>query len=102
MKRVGRKAFLAIWGAAAVGQQPPDREREEQPKRLPDGTLQSEAILKAEHKRMLSDVSSIVDLCKEIETELEKNQHHVLSLGMIKKLDEIEKIAKRMRSRIRR
>ena len=102
MKRVGRKAFLALWGAAAVGQQPPDRERDEQPKRLPDGTLQSEAILKAEYKRLLTEVSSIVDLCKEIETELEKNQHHVLSLGMIKKLDEIEKISKRMRSRIRR
>jgi cell division septation protein DedD len=38
----------------------------------------------------------------EIQNELEKNEHHVLSLGSLKKLDEIEKLVKRIRSRIRR
>lgn len=102
MKRVGRKAFLTMCAAAGAAQQVPEREKDEIPKRLPDGTLQSEAILKAEHKKMLLDVARIVSLGQEIEAELEKNKHHVLSVGMLKKLEEIEKLAKKMRGRISR
>ncbi len=101
MKRLGRKTFLAMCGVATA-QHPQEREREDAPKRLPDGTLQSEAILKAEHKRLLTDAARIQMLGQEIEAELSKNMHHVLSLGMIKKLEEIESVAKRMRGRIRR
>jgi len=93
---------LAMCGAATAQQHPTEHERDEAAKRLPDGTLQSEAILKAEHKRMLTDAARIQTLGQEIEAELTKNMHHVLSLGLIKKLDEIESIAKRMRGRIRR
>ncbi len=71
----------------------------EKPKRLPDGTLQSEAILKEEQKKLVADAAKLVQLSQEVEQELEKHAHHVLSLGMIKKLEEIEKTARRMRSR---
>jgi hypothetical protein len=101
-----RMQFLAmVMGAQVMGAQfpnpfpPPMPERDPRPKRLPDGTLQSEAILKAEHKKMMEDVTKIQELAKEVEAELEKNQHHVLSTGLLKKLEEIEKLAKRMRSR---
>lgn len=69
---------------------------------MPDGTLQSEAILKEEHKRNLADVERIKTLAGEVEEELKKFGHHVLSTGLLKKLEEIEKIAKRMRSRTNR
>lgn len=75
---------------------PDDKEKR---KRLPDGTLQSEAILKEEQKRQLTDAKKLVELSEEVAQELEKNTHNVLSLGMVKKLEEIEKLARRMRTR---
>ena len=43
-----------------------------------------------------------VPLAAEIRAELEKNEHHVLSIGLLKKFDEIEKITKRARTRVKR
>ncbi len=94
-----RHTFLAL---LLAGQDLPKPNQEEQPKRLPDGTLQSEAILKSEHKRMLADVKRMGELTKDIEAELEKFGHHVLSTGLLKKLEEIEKLARRMRGRYNR
>ncbi|MDX2269062.1 MAG: hypothetical protein NW208_13215 [Bryobacter sp.] len=90
-----RLSFLAL----LLGQQFPPFEKDPPPKRMPDGTLQSEAMLKAEHKNMLRDAARIQTLAQEVEAELEKNKHHVLSTGLLKKLEEIEKLAKRMRNR---
>ena len=70
--------------------------------RLPDGKLQSEEILKAEHKKTLKDADDLVRLTQEVRKELDENEYHVLSIGLLKKLDDIEKISKRMRSRVKR
>ncbi len=102
---LGRKSFLA-WcttGLATATQLFPENQKEkEEPKRLPDGTLQSDAILKAEYKKALADAARLIELGQEVEEELKKNQQHVLSLGMIKRLEEIEKLARKMRGRISR
>jgi hypothetical protein len=90
-----RHTFLAL----LLAQEYPQPEREPAPKRLPDGSLQSEAILKEEHKRMLADIAKVQSLAKEVEDELKKFGHHVLSTGLVRKLDEIEKLARRMRGR---
>lgn len=70
--------------------------------RLPDGKIQSEEILKAEHKKTIKDADDLVRLTQEVRKELDENEYHVLSIGLLKKLDEIEKITKRMRSRVKR
>jgi len=93
-----RQAFLALF----LAQQFPVEQKDPAPKRMPDGTLQSEAILKEEHKKNLADVERIRSLAGEVEEELKKFGHHVLSTGLLKKLEEIEKTAKRMRSRTNR
>ena len=97
--RVARKTFLACFAGTLVAQERPISEKEELPKRMPDGTLQSEAILKDEQKKMLVDSTKLIALSKEIDEELRKNDHHVLSVGMIKKLEEVEKLARKMRGR---
>lgn len=98
-----RRAVCLVSTSVAAQVIPPfsDRDKEKAP-RLPDGTLQSEAILKAEYKQLLEDSIKLQSLGKEIEEELQKNQHHVLSLGILKKLDEVEKVSKRMRGRYKR
>lgn len=70
--------------------------------RMPDGKLQSEEILKAEHKRTLKEADDLVRLTQEVRRELDENEHHVLSIGLLKKLEEIEKLSKKMRGRLKR
>lgn len=59
-------------------------------------------MLKAEYKKSLQDVHQLVELSQSLETEMEKETSQVFSIGDLKKLDEIEKIAKRVRGRMRR
>ena len=76
--------------------------RQEEEVRLPSGKLQREEILKAEHEKSVKDAAEIIKLAEALKAELEKNDYHVLSLGSVKKTEEIERLAKRIRSRLRR
>ena len=70
--------------------------------RLPSGRLQRDEMMKADHAKNLEDAESLLKLSEELKSELEKNTQFVLSVSSIKKTEEIEKIAKRIRSRMRR
>jgi hypothetical protein len=70
--------------------------------RLPNGKLQRDAIVKADYDSNLKDARELNDLVKSFELDLEKSDAFVLSLGLLKKLDDMEKITKRIRGRMRR
>lgn len=59
-------------------------------------------ILKAEYEQNLKDSHTLADLAKSIELDLEKNDQNVFSLDLLKKLDEVEKITKRIRDRVKK
>jgi hypothetical protein len=89
----------------AVGWQIPSRhDREDAPTtgdvRLPNGKSQQEEILKAEHEKTLKDAAALIDLAEQLKADLEKNDRHVLSVATLKKTEEIEKLAKRIRTRL--
>jgi hypothetical protein len=87
----------------AAAQAPyPARPGAEEPKKLPDGRLQSEAILKEDYEKNLKDLEQMRSLTGEIEEELKKNDRHVLSLKALKNLEEIEKVSRRIRQRMKR
>lgn len=86
---------------AGAPQGPIRPDKPEEPK-LPDGTSQKEAILKADHERSLKDADSLIKLAEDLKIDLEKNDRHVLSVGTLKKLDEVEKLTKRIRGRLKR
>jgi len=67
---------------------------------LPDGKSQQDEILKADHERDLKDAAQLIELAEQLKQELEKNDRHVLSISSLKKTEEIEKLAKRIRSRL--
>ena len=69
--------------------------------RLPNGKLQRDEILKAEHKANLKDAADVAELADQLKIDLEKNDRYVVSMATIKKTDEIEKLAKRIRGRLR-
>ena len=78
------------------GPPPPDQDA-----RLPNGKLQRDEILKAEHAANIKDAGELAELADELKIDLEKNDRFVLSMATLKKIDDIEKLAKRIRSRLR-
>lgn len=88
----------AAWLAFGQGGSPPPVPGDVQ---LPNGKSQRAEILKAEREQNIKDAAQIVDMAKDLQQELEKNESYVLSMASLKKTDEIEKLAKRIRGRLR-
>ncbi len=70
--------------------------------KLPNGKSQKDEILKADFEKNIADAQKLVELSKELEKTLETNTRFVLSIEDLKRLDEIEKTARRIRSRLKR
>lgn len=79
-----------------------DEEKAAQSKRLPNGKLQAEEILKADYAKSLTDAKELVELSQSLAADMERETRHVLSLSSIRKTEEIEKLARRIRGRMRR
>jgi len=99
-------AALTLWTLAPTSmpsqdRRPPDEETQA-PTRLPSGKLQQDEILKADHEKSVKDAAQLIDLAESLKAELEKDDTHVLSISSLKKTEEIEKIAKRIRARLKR
>jgi len=69
--------------------------------KLPNGKSQRDAILKAEHEQNLKDAAQLVELAQQLQQDLEKNDTFVFSISTLKKTDDIEKLVKKIRSRLR-
>lgn len=83
------------------GQPPPVPAANPPDVRLPNGKLQRDEILKAEYQDNLKDAARLVDMAQDLKESLEKDDRFVLSLSTLKKTDEIEKLVKKIRSRLR-
>ncbi len=70
--------------------------------KLPNGKVQMDEILKADHAKSLEDLKQITELSQVLAAEMEHDTSHVLSLSSIRKTEEIEKLARRIRSRMRK
>jgi hypothetical protein len=98
-----RRLFASLLAAAAGAQQlpmpPPSRE---EPKKLPDGRLWSEAVLKANYEANLKELERMRKILDSVQEELEKSKGHVLSIKALKDLEELERLSRRVRDRMRR
>jgi hypothetical protein len=88
---------LALWGQPPIVPQTPSTET-----RLPNGRSQPEEILRQDHKKNLEDAAAMAKLAEEVSEEIEKDDRYVMSLKTLKKLDEIEKLAKTVRGRLKK
>lgn len=79
----------------------PQTESEAQDVKLPNGKSQRDEILKMERDQNIKDAAQLAQLAEELKEDLEKNDRFVLSLNTLKKTDDIEKLAKKIRSRMR-
>ena len=92
-------AILTIAGQDLPPTHPPIEPVE--PK-LPNGRSQRLAILKADYKKNLEDAAELSRLSRELKDDLEKNEEYVVSVVDLKKIDDIEKLAKNIRGRLKR
>ncbi|MEI9973069.1 MAG: hypothetical protein WDO73_14035 [Ignavibacteriota bacterium] len=97
-----RGAFLlalAVGAPAALQDQtlghPPD-----DPK-LPNGRSQRDEILRVERENNIRDAAKLIEMASSLKADLEKSDRFVLSMDTIKKTDDIEKLAKKIRDRLR-
>jgi hypothetical protein len=68
---------------------------------LPNGKSQRDEILKSEYQQNLKDAGDLIELAQQLKLDLEKNDRYVLSMATLKKTDDIEKLVKRIRTRMR-
>lgn len=90
-------ASAAQRGGMSTDSQQPDADR-----KLPNGKSQTDEMLKADREKNLKDAAELVDLSQQLQSDIEKNGAFVFSLSTIKKTDDIEKLVKRIRGRMRR
>jgi len=86
-------------GAQARGQRPqnPQTPKEDDPN---PPRIDPKLVLEENQKEIKKSVEKLYDLASELKAEVEKTDSvHVLSVAMLRKTDEIEKLAKEIRSR---
>lgn len=103
-----RRALLLIGLATQLtsAQERPPRpgQPEEEDKddvRLPNGKKQRDEILKADYAKNVKEARELADLAKQFADDLEKNDRYVLSVASLKQLDDIEKLTRRIRGRMK-
>jgi hypothetical protein len=103
--RLPRGAFLlllAMVSPGGVSQEAPDPVNATQADvKLPNGKSQRDEILKSEHEENLKDAARLLELAGGLKGDLEKNDRFVLPMAALKKTDDIEKLARKIRSRLR-
>jgi hypothetical protein len=82
--------------------QPPVPGEQPEDVRLPNGKKQQDEILKAEYEQNVKDAQELLNIARSFEEDLEKDDRFVLSLSSLKKLDDMEKLTKRIRGRMKR
>jgi hypothetical protein len=95
---VAAVGWLALAQRGGVGATAPDHQQDVQ---LPSGKSQHDEILKAERDQNIKDAAQLVELAQQLQQDLEKNDRFVFSIATLKKTDDIEKLARKIRSRMR-
>jgi hypothetical protein len=79
----------------------PDIGGPEEDKKLPNGKSQKDAMAAQEHTEAMKEASRLVGLATDLKDELEKAGNFVVPLSTLHKTEEIEKLAKKIRGRLR-
>jgi hypothetical protein len=98
--------LLVCGGLAQIPPQVPASERfpktEDPDPKLPNGKSQHDAIVKDDHKRNRDDAAEMVRLATDLKADLDREDAFVVSVKSIKKTEDIEKLARNIRGRLKR
>lgn len=106
-RRAALTAILtsAVVSAAQDPQEPPifppsPKPGEHEEKRLPDGKSQNNAIAKQEHEAALKDADQLIALAQQLKEQLVKAGDYVVPVACVRKTQDIEKLARKIRGRL--
>jgi hypothetical protein len=102
LRSLAMAVLLAVLPYQALPRQDQSSRSNANEVRLPGGKLQKDEIARAEYEQSLKDAAELADLAQQLKADLEKDTRFVVSLTTIRKTDEIEKLARRIRTRMRR
>jgi cell division septation protein DedD len=69
--------------------------------KLPNGKSQKNEIAKQAHEQALKDANDLVAAAQQLRDELQNSGKYVVSMSSVKKTEEIEKLARRIRGRLK-
>ena len=69
--------------------------------RLPNGKSQKDAIAEQQHTDALKAAGQMIDLAQQLKGDLEKAGNFVVPVSTIRKTEEIEKLARKIRGKLR-
>jgi len=93
---------VMLASGAQAPQFPNPEPKTETDDRLPNGKSQKDAIAKEEYEKSVQDARELVKLAENLQADLEKNDRFVVSVPDIRKTEDIEKLARRIRGRLKR
>jgi len=70
--------------------------------KLPNGKLQRDEIAKADYKKNVEDAAELLKLAGELKADLDKDTAYVVSVKDMKRTEDIEKLARNIRGRLKR
>ena len=96
----------AVFAAGKQDQQEPDRKfplppNPDEDQKLPNGKSQKNAIAKEDHEQALKDANNLIIVAQQLRDELQKAGDFVVPISSLKKTEEIEKLARRIRGRLK-
>ena len=92
--------LLVLFPGAQATVQRPQNPQQQKDDDSNSPKIDPKLVLEANKKEIKKNVEKLYDLASELKAEVEKTDSvHVLSLAMLRKADEIEKLAKEIKSR---
>jgi hypothetical protein len=115
MDQTRRSALALLFGSTLVAGQAPDVLDEPQSPghrktpfpdsdadvKLPNGKSQKDAIAEQQHAQALKSAEQLIGLAQELKSELEKAGNFVVPVSTIKKTEDIEKLARKIRGKLK-
>lgn len=111
MNETRRTALLVLLASITshAGQQtdidgrrsPRERDKETDDPKLPNGKSQKDAISKQSHEEALKEAEALIQLAQELRDELKRSGEFVVPFSSVKKTEEIEKLARRIRGKLK-
>jgi hypothetical protein len=77
---------------------PPSPDKDE---RLPNGKSQRDEIARHEHADALKDADALVEAAEALRDELKRAGNYTVPVSSVRKTEEIEKLARRIRGRLK-
>lgn len=80
---------------------PPSALDPDEDRKLPNGKSQKDAMAKQSHQDALKDIDALIALAEELRDQIKSKGDYVVDVSSLKKTEEIEKLAKRIRGKLK-